>query len=73
MTKATKSNKKPHELNEKRLLRELHGLRSIRAAAAALARETGYISDELMADRRAEAVKDAEETMRWLREYKRKH
>jgi hypothetical protein len=72
MTKATKSKKKPLELNEARLLRELQGLRKMQAEAAALARETGYISDELIADRRAEVVKEAEETLRWLREYRLK-
>jgi hypothetical protein len=31
-----------------------------------------YASDELIAERRAEAAKEDEETLRWLRERKRK-
>jgi hypothetical protein len=68
MTKGAKGGKRPLELDKARLVRELQGLRRLRAEAAALARSTGYASDELIADRRAEAVKDAEETLRWLHE-----
>jgi hypothetical protein len=54
--------------DEARLQSELQSLRRVKAEAVDLARRTGYASDELIADRRAEAVKDAEETLRWLRE-----
>jgi hypothetical protein len=51
MTKAAKSKKKPLERNEVHLLGELRRLRKMQAEAVALARETGYISDGLIADR----------------------
>jgi len=51
---------------------ELQSLRRMHAEAVALAKETGYLSDELIADRRAEVLKEAEEDQRWLRERKRK-
>ncbi len=68
MNKTTTSATEFPELNEMQLLCELADLRKMQAEAEALARATGYVSDELIADRRAEAVKDAEETLRWLRE-----
>jgi hypothetical protein len=72
VTKSTKANKQPHEPNEAELLSELQSLRKMQAEAATLARETGYISDEQIADRRAEAVKEAEEALDCLWERKRK-
>lgn len=56
---------------ELRLHSHLHGLRKVQSEAAALAKQTGYMSDELIAERRAEAVKEEEETQRWLRDRKK--
>ncbi len=72
MTKTAKGNRQPLEPNEVGLLSELQSLRKLQAEAAALARRTGYLSDELIADRRAEAVKETEETLRCRLERKRK-
>ena len=59
---------------ELRLHSHLRGLRKIRDEARALAKSTGYASDELIAERRAEALKDEEEAMHWMRRTrKRKH
>ncbi len=55
-------------LEEAGLRRELQSLRRLRAEAAALARKTGYLSDELIADRRAEVVREAEEGLHSLQE-----
>jgi bifunctional DNA-binding transcriptional regulator/antitoxin component of YhaV-PrlF toxin-antitoxin module len=52
---------------ELRLYSHLHGLRKIRDEARSLAQSTGYASDELIAERRAEALKDEEEAVRWMR------
>jgi hypothetical protein len=52
---------------ELRLYSHLHGLRKIRDEARALARNTGYASDELIAERRAEALKDEEGAVRSTR------
>lgn len=52
---------------ELRMHSHLHGLRQIRHDARKLAQSTGYASDELIADRRAEALKDEEEAVRWRR------
>jgi AbrB family looped-hinge helix DNA binding protein len=52
---------------ELRLHSHLHGLRKIRDEARALAKSTGYASDELIAERRAEALKEEEEAVRWVR------
>ena len=52
---------------ELRLHSHLHGLRKIRDEARSLAQSTGYASDELIAERRAEALQDEEETVRWMR------
>ena len=57
---------------ELRLHSHLHGLRKIQVEASSMAKGTIYASDELIAERRAEAVKDAEETLQWLRDHKRK-
>jgi hypothetical protein len=72
MTKATKREEESLDLDEGRLLADLQNFRRMQAEAAALARATGHLSDELIADRRAEVVKEAEETLRWLRERERK-
>ncbi|MBX9826674.1 MAG: MraZ N-terminal domain containing protein [Xanthobacteraceae bacterium] len=45
----------------------LHGLRKIRDEARALAQATGYASDELIAERRAEALKEEEAAVRSMR------
>ena len=71
MTKATKREEESLDLDEGRLLADLQNFRRMQAEAAALARATGHLSDELIADRRAEVVKEAEETLRWLRERER--
>jgi hypothetical protein len=64
MMKDAKSKRKPLKRDEVHLLCELRRLRKMQAEAVALARETGYVSDELIADRRAEVVNEAEETLR---------
>ena len=50
-----------------------HGLRKIQVEASSMVKGTVYASDELIAERRAEAAKEGEETLRWLRARKRKH
>ena len=55
-----------------RLHNELQSVRRMHAEAVALARATGFVSDELIADRRAEVVGEAEESLRCLRERSRK-
>jgi hypothetical protein len=57
---------------EVRMHSHLHGLRKIQVDASSMAKGSVYASDELIAERRAEAAKDDEETVRWLRERKRK-
>ena len=57
---------------EVRLHSHLHGLRKIQDEASSIAKGTVYASDELIAERRAEAAKEAEETLQWLRERKKK-
>jgi len=57
---------------EVRLHSHLHGLRKIQDEASSIAKGTVYASDELIAERRAEAAKEAEETLRWLSERKKK-
>jgi len=57
---------------ELRMHSHLHGLRKIQTEASSMAKGSVYASDELIAERRAEAAKEAEETLQWLRERKRK-
>jgi bifunctional DNA-binding transcriptional regulator/antitoxin component of YhaV-PrlF toxin-antitoxin module len=57
---------------EVRMHSHLHGLRKIQVEASSLAKGTVYASDELIAERRAEAAKESEETLRWLREHKKR-
>jgi hypothetical protein len=57
---------------ELRLYSHLHGLRKIRDEARALARSTGHASDELIAERRAEALKDEQDAVRWVRRSRRR-
>jgi bifunctional DNA-binding transcriptional regulator/antitoxin component of YhaV-PrlF toxin-antitoxin module len=57
---------------EVRMHSHLHGLRKIQIEASSQAKGSVYASDELIAERRAEAAKEDEETLRWLREHKRK-
>ena len=57
---------------EVRMHSHLHGLRKIQEQASSMAKGSVYASDELIAERRAEAAKEAEETLRSLREHKRK-
>ena len=57
---------------ELRMHSHLHGLRKIQVEASSMAAGSVYASDELIAERRAEAAKEAEETLRWLRDRKRK-
>jgi hypothetical protein len=54
---------------ELRLHSHLHGLRRIQAEAASIASGSTYASDELIAERRAEAAKDDEEERHWLRQH----
>jgi bifunctional DNA-binding transcriptional regulator/antitoxin component of YhaV-PrlF toxin-antitoxin module len=57
---------------EVRMHSHVHGLRRIQAEASSVAKGTVYASDELIAERRAEAAKEDEQALRWLRERKRK-
>jgi bifunctional DNA-binding transcriptional regulator/antitoxin component of YhaV-PrlF toxin-antitoxin module len=57
---------------EVRMHSHVHGLRKIQLEAASRPKGAIYASDELIAERRAEAAKENEETSRWLREHKRK-
>jgi len=57
---------------EVRMHSHLHGLRKIREEASSMAKGSVYASDELIAERRAEAAKEDEETLRWLRARRRK-
>jgi bifunctional DNA-binding transcriptional regulator/antitoxin component of YhaV-PrlF toxin-antitoxin module len=50
----------------------LHGLRKIQIEASSMAQGTVYTSDELIADRWAEAAKEEAETLEGLRAEKRK-
>jgi bifunctional DNA-binding transcriptional regulator/antitoxin component of YhaV-PrlF toxin-antitoxin module len=60
---------------EVRMHSHLHGLRKIQTEASSMAKGGVYASDELIAERRAEASKESEEALRWLRERrpKKKH
>ncbi|MBI5912747.1 MAG: hypothetical protein HY848_22680 [Betaproteobacteria bacterium] len=57
---------------EVRMHSHLHGLRKIQVEASSMAKGTVYASDELIAERRAEAAKETEETLQWSRERKKK-
>ena len=57
---------------EVRMHSHVHGLRKIQSEAASRPKGAVFASDELIAERRAEAAKEAEETLRWLRERKKK-
>lgn len=57
---------------ELRMHSHLHGLRKIQTEAASMAKRTVYASDELIAERRAEAAKETEESLRWLRDRKKR-
>jgi bifunctional DNA-binding transcriptional regulator/antitoxin component of YhaV-PrlF toxin-antitoxin module len=57
---------------EVRMHSHLHGLHKIQIEASSMAKGSVYASDELIAERRAEAAKEDEETLRWLREHKQK-
>lgn len=57
---------------ELRMHSHLHGLRKLQTEAASMAKGSGYVSDELIAERRAESAKDEEETLEELRAYKKK-
>ena len=57
---------------EVRMHSHVHGLRKIQVEASSMTKDTVYASDELIAERRAEAAKEDEEALRWLREHKRK-
>jgi bifunctional DNA-binding transcriptional regulator/antitoxin component of YhaV-PrlF toxin-antitoxin module len=57
---------------ELRMHSHLHGLRKIQTEASSMTKGTVYASDELIAERRAEAAKEAEESLQWLREHSRK-
>jgi bifunctional DNA-binding transcriptional regulator/antitoxin component of YhaV-PrlF toxin-antitoxin module len=57
---------------ELRMHSHLHGLRKIQIDAAAKPKNAVYASDELIAERRAEAAKEDAEAEQWLRMPKRK-
>lgn len=57
---------------ELRMHSHLHGLRKIQAEASSMAAASVYASDELIAERRAEAAREAEETLEELRAHKKK-
>lgn len=57
---------------ELRMHSHLHGLRKIQSEGASMAKGSNYASDELIAERRAEAANDAEESLRWLRNRKKR-
>jgi AbrB family looped-hinge helix DNA binding protein len=57
---------------ELRLHSHLHGLRKIQDEAWSLARGSAYASDELIAERRAEAAKETEEALLWLRQSRKR-
>ncbi len=57
---------------EVRMHSHLHGLRKIQSGAASKAKGSGYASDELIAERRAEALKEEKEALRERREQKSK-
>jgi bifunctional DNA-binding transcriptional regulator/antitoxin component of YhaV-PrlF toxin-antitoxin module len=57
---------------ELRLHSLVHGLRKIQDEAYSLAQGSGYASDELIAERRAEAAKDSEEALLSLRPVRRR-
>ena len=49
-----------------------HGLRKIQDEASSLAQGSGYASDELIAERRAEAAREAEEALTWRRQVRKR-
>jgi bifunctional DNA-binding transcriptional regulator/antitoxin component of YhaV-PrlF toxin-antitoxin module len=51
---------------ELRMHSHRHGLRKIQEAARSMPSSAVSASEELIAERRAESAKDAEETLRWL-------
>lgn len=57
---------------EVRMHSHLHGLRKIQVEASSMAKGSVYASDELIAERRAEAAKEEEETLEELRANKKK-
>ncbi len=57
---------------EVRMHSHLNGLRKIQAEALSMKKGNGYASDELLAERRAEAAKEAEETIGERRAHKKK-
>ena len=57
---------------ELRMHSHLLGLRKIQAEASSMAAASVYASDELIAERRAEAAREAEETLEELRAHKKK-
>lgn len=57
---------------EVRMHSHLHGLRKIQVEASLMAAGKVYASDELIAERRAEAAKETEETLLELRAHKKR-
>jgi bifunctional DNA-binding transcriptional regulator/antitoxin component of YhaV-PrlF toxin-antitoxin module len=57
---------------EVRMHSHLHGLRKIQAEASSLAKGSAYASDELIAERRAEAAREDEEALQWLRDHNKR-
>lgn len=57
---------------EVRMHSHLHGLRKLQEEASSMAAASVYASDELIAERRAEAAKDDEETLQELRAHKKR-
>jgi bifunctional DNA-binding transcriptional regulator/antitoxin component of YhaV-PrlF toxin-antitoxin module len=56
---------------EVRMHSHRHGLRQLQAEASSRATDSGYASDELIAERRAEAAREAEEALKWRRDRRR--
>lgn len=57
---------------EVRMHSHLHGLRKIQVEASSMAAASVYASDELIAERRAEAAKETEETPQEIHGHKKK-
>lgn len=58
--------------SEVRMHSHLHGLRKIQVEASSMAAASVYASDELIAERRAEAAKESEETLLEIRAHKKR-
>jgi bifunctional DNA-binding transcriptional regulator/antitoxin component of YhaV-PrlF toxin-antitoxin module len=57
---------------EVRMHSHRHGLRKVQADAPSLAKGSVYASDELIAERRAEAAKEDAEALQWLQDRRKR-